>query len=508
MNQIYYVYYFFQTPKKCSTIDIERELKIFGLIESVEVINKTEKNVEAYVLFDDSQAALQAFLAYRNGVKSSPNLLYIVPANTWHQPNSISLVNEIDPARCFMLELNDDCLLELFKYLDLDALVKMAFVCKRFQNLLKRYTFPKVKAYTTFIYHGTLRVIRQTMKCIGPHLDHLFLRYQNHGNNPENHLECEHEERTTYKVLQNISSNLTKLTIRMTQGQKPSENLLQIFLPVFSQITFLEWDVDSDCETIQNLRNFCSNLESLVIIKRKYTCTHEHEVAELHWPSLKYLKIFQCTAELNSVCQQFFILFIEKNPQIKCLKLTNVSDNLFQAITQFSQSIEYLELLQNSDFCGVQSKSILDLLCNLMNLRVFVIRTKTTEHLRDVEKRIKCLGQMQHLNLIVMVTNYKPLVCQDIRFPYAHQWSELTVEGNSLKIRIGDNSTNIEFSADKTTLVNIINTIVSDAKSYRKLKRDIQYSFEASNDLFPEVKQSIVYENIDCSQFIHVNSTL
>lgn len=113
-----------------------------------------------------------------------------------------------------MLHVNDDCLLEVFSYLDLDALVNMANVCTRFRNLLDNFIFAKFQMHTVFVFHVSLNLLRQTMKCIGPHLVHLCLRYQNHGIIPENYTEAEFEERATLTIFQNIGENLRRLTIR------------------------------------------------------------------------------------------------------------------------------------------------------------------------------------------------------------------------------------------------------------------------------------------------------
>lgn len=460
------------------------------------------------MLFEKSQSAFQAFSSHRNGIISSPNLRHIVPANTWHQPDSISLWNTVEPEKCTISKLNDHCLLEIFKYLELDALVNVASVCTRFQGLLDAYHFSKVKSYTAFVYHAPVNALRRTMKRIGPHLNHLYLRYQKYGEAPHNYIGVEHEERVTYKILQNISSNLTKFTIRKPPGQKPSNKVLQLFRSAFCQITFLEWDAEFDCSTIQKLREYCPYIETLVLRKRIFTCKHEHESSDLQWPTLRSLETFQYMAALDSPCQRFFERFIQENPQLQRLKLTNVNDDLFRVITQYSQNLEYLEMLQNFDLCKVHTQPTLDLLHNLTNLKVFVIRVRKTEFLREVENQIQCLKQMHHLELIVLLRNYSPPVWPNEQFPYAHHWSELVVEGQNLKLRIGDNSTNIAFSAGKTTLVNIFNTNNPKESRYRQLKRDVRYVFQITKEFFPEEPQEITFENCDCWQFIHVSSIL
>lgn len=457
-------------------------------------------------MFEKSESAFEAFQAHRNSVKSTPNSFYVVPANTWHQPDSSSLCNSVDPRKCFILKLNDDCLIELFKYFDLETLVKLSNVCTRFRTLLNTYNFPKIKAHTMYVYHASVSVLRQTMKCIGAHLVHLFLRYQKYGEDPENYLNEEHIERTTYKILQYITSNLTKLTIRNPPGRKPSNKMMELFIPAFRQITFLEWDAEFDCDTIESLQISCPHLETLILRKRNFSCQNCHNTAKLHWPSLNSLEIFQYMAELNLPCQRFFERFIQENSQLKRLKLTNVNHDLFQIIAQCSQNLEQLEILQNFDLCSIHSKPTLDQLNNLNSLKICIIRVKMTEFLPDVVNQIRSLSQIQRLELIVLLHNYAPPSWQYEYFPLAHQWSEVTIEDYDMKLRIGENFANIKFDAGKTTLVNIFNTNNPRESTYKRFGRDIRHIFKESNMFFPNVHESFCFKNIDCRQFIHVNS--
>lgn len=468
-------------------------------------MNESETIVESYVLFQQSHSA---FRAIRNGIMTASQLQQIVPADTWHQPDSWNMWNEIHPNKDFILKLNDDCLFEIFKYLDLDALVQMANVCTKFKDLLNEFYFPKFKTHTIFVFHASLKVVRQTMKCIGPHLVHLYLRYQNYDDSTANYNQSEYEERVTYKVLQNIGKSLKRLTVRKPQGRKPSSKLFDLFVPALCQITFLEWDAEFNCDTVERLRDLCPYLETLVLKKRIFECHNNHKIVNLHWPTLKSIETFQYMSAMELPCQQFFEKFIQSNAQLKQLKLTNVNDNLFKVVTKYAPNLEYLEMLQNFDLCGIHFESTLHLLDSLKQLKIFVIRVQTIDNLSVVENQIKCLSQMKQLKLIVLLHNYSPSVWPPEQFPFAHYFSDILIEGNQMKLRIGDNATNIDFFMDKTTLVNIINSNNPHESSYSTLQQEIQTLFEFSTRYFPQCKQMITFENTDCYQHIHVSSTL
>lgn len=447
-------------------------------------------------------------MAYRSKILSPSNLCHIVPADTWHQPDPHLIWGKIEPEKCSMLKLNDDCLLELSKYLDLDALVQLSNVCTRFRSLLDLFYFSKIKIYSAFVLTMSVDSLRQTLKCIGPHLEAISLRYQRYINTPENYLKTEHEERATYKILQHIGHKLKSFTILKPQGQKPSNEIVKLFGPIFQQITTLKWDAEFDCETIQKLRSLCPCLETLKLIKRIFTCHCDHETTGLHWPSLKNVETFQYMSSLDSPCQRFFEMFIKSNPQLKRLKLANLNKTLFRVVAQFSENLEHLELIQNFTLCDIHSELTLDLIRNMDNLRVFVIRIKSTRSLKNIENQIKCLSQMKQLKLIVLLRNYFPPGCRRYSFPLAHYWSNTSVEGNQLTLQIGDNTANIDFSNEKSTLVNIINTNNPNKLTYQRLERDIQFIFGTTRDFFPELQQSFTFENNDCYQYIHVSSTV
>lgn len=490
-----------------STIEeIQHAFRSFGPIESVNIVNVSERIAEAYILYEKSQNAFNAFLAIQNGIMDLPRMLQMIPADTWHQSDLVPMWTTIDPSKCFITNLNDDCLLEMFKYLDLDAAVKMSNVCTRFKRLLDQYHFPKVKRYTVFIFNVSLNTLRQTMKCIGPHLAQLDLKYRNFAKQPSNCIKTEHEERTTYNVFQNIGNNLKQLSIHMPEVRKPSNNLIELFVPALRQITSLEWDVVFDCETIEQLRELCPCLETLRLSKRIFTCGSHHNTTDLHWPTLKNFKMFQYMSALNTPCQRFLQLFIQSNPQLKRLKLTNVNKQLFESVTEFSKNLEHLEMLQNFDLCDIHSEPMLHLLQNLPNLKVIVVRVKMTEFLSDVLNQIRCLSQMKHLELIVLLRNYSPPIWPLEHFPHAHFYSDIMIEGNKMTLNINENTSDFYFSDGNTTLVNIIYSNNPRESSHFTLQREIQATFNSSEAYSPNLRQSITFENSDCYQHIRVSS--
>lgn len=494
------IFVYFQNEKPFSVDEISRELRLFGPIESIQIIKKLETNVEVYVLYDRCQNAFDVFHANRNGILHIPNLLQIVPADTWHQPDSHTLWNTINPEKCSILHLNDDCLLHIFTFLDFDTLVKLAFVCTRFKNVLDEFYFPKRKTLSIHVFHSSLNAIRLAMKCIGPYVERLCLRYNKHGVNAINYLQSEHEERATYKILQYCGKKLKKLSIHKPEGRKLSDKLYNLLAPTMTNLTYLEWYTEFDCSTIETFHELCPHLETLILKKRTFSCNCAHNAANLHWPTLISLETFQQMFALNIPCQRHFERLVYSNPQLKRLKFTNMNVALFNVVTEHSKSLEYLEILQNSG--NFDFFNHIHLLRNLQQLKVFVLRVKWTVFLANVESQIKSLSQVKQLELVVLLRNYTWPVWPFENFPYIHHNSKIIIDDKKLTLKIGENVACINYSKGETTLVNVINANNPNESSNKGLLKDIHLTLESSKRYFAQCDEVITFKNAHCYQFI------
>lgn len=465
------------------------------------VSGKASKIVEAYVQFERSDSAFQAFEAIRKGKTHPSNVLSIVPADTWHQPDIHSLWNTIDVQKSMFVNLYDDCLFEICQHLDLDNLVNLSQTCQRFHDFLHEFYFPKYKVYAVHFYRNSVNSLRRTMKCIGPYQVELTLDYRCYKSDDDTHcLETDHEQRATFKVLQHLGNRLEKLKV-LSEGPL-SNKTMQLLAPALRQITCLEWNAWLDCDTIQTFHQLCPRLEKLVMRKRLFTCRKNHNVT-LEWPTLKSIEAKHFISCFDSACHQFFERLIQTNKQLQMLNLNNVNSNLFRIL---SENLEYFEIHQNNDMPVLDTEQSYGLLKSLAKLKVLVIRVKSTKALNEVPSQIKYLSQLKQLDAIVMVRNYSPSEWPFEYFPFAHFCSKISIKDNNIRLEIGNHSANIEYSTDTTTLVNIVNTINPNATWHRTIRQDVVTMFQSSKLFFPNERQSLIFENSECHQHIFVST--
>lgn len=84
------------------------------------------------------------------------------------------------------------------------------------------------------------------------------------------------------QIIQKIGKKLKKLSIIRSMGNEPTHKLFEIFVPAFKQTTFLKWNFEFDCETIERLREMYPYLEKLILNKRIFQCESHHEAINLH----------------------------------------------------------------------------------------------------------------------------------------------------------------------------------------------------------------------------------
>ncbi|XP_055300190.1 uncharacterized protein LOC129567385 [Sitodiplosis mosellana] len=172
---------------------IRQHTRKFGQIESIEMLQDNS----ALVSFASDHMAhsmqLQHDFDKKTGIKQP---FQVRPADTFEQPQSKTnlppkKVFKVDEQTSKMCMLNEDCLLHLFKFLDLNSLVNMADVCKMFNGLLHKYSFPHIKKYEfkhdifdTRKFNPTLlpkllERMRRTLHCVGRHITDLTIEVGN-----------------------------------------------------------------------------------------------------------------------------------------------------------------------------------------------------------------------------------------------------------------------------------------------------------------------------------------
>lgn len=362
---------------------IERQLRKFGEIEAIEMC-KVSANA-AYVTYADDRNAYLAVAHNELEGRRINRVFNIQPADTWKQPaqqntscEAIEIDEEITPA---FFCLNEDCILEIFKYVDFDGLVNLSEVCKLFHRLLHSHFFPR---YRTFVVENNsskmsmpLAKMRRSLMCIGPYISELkFWWYEfDHNNRLKRFLDI---------LGQLIGKNIRRVCFRdtvLTDEHIPAIQDILIRLETL-EITVYNPDYDLDLDfgvTCPKLRK----LKLLENMQLNRICRP--------WPTLEHLSI---------VGNEYMVLntfrsFLQQNPQLKCLKFTAYHANeRIRTVAQHLPNVEKLTILPS--FPNLTALNIV-YLSSLKNLTKLNLMYLDESDLNDI---LQCLTRFSTLRVL------------------------------------------------------------------------------------------------------------
>lgn len=232
-----------------------------------------------------------------------------------------------------ILSLNDDCLMEIFKYLPLLGLCSMRSTCIRLQTIADYYFFKEHKAFE--------------------------LNGKYVSNDPISELSLD----DCRLVLQNFGRQIHKINLHSDAfSDMEFDRLIMIIERFCEHLVDLKFvKINFTAETIEKCHRLFSNLHRLVIDK----CLDDNATFAtclMHSSSLKELELIRLfNIEGNSLAQaypnlecfavkssdninyEFLQEFIEKNPQLKKLKFIGcnfVNDKVFQQISDNLPNLE------------------------------------------------------------------------------------------------------------------------------------------------------------------------
>lgn len=348
---------------------IERNLRKFGTIESVEILPNGKP--EAYVTFDNDRSAYLALAHNELESRRSIRTLNIQPADTWEQPPPKATeaddgddqmqddANDEDIPSPFFI-LNEDCILEIAKYLDFDSLVILSQVCKLFHRLLHQHCFPRIREYS--VQNGTsdvpmpLAKMRRSLMCIGPYITELKFKWHDydHSNRLQRFLE---------KLGQYVGKNIRCVRFRDTLITDEHIPAIKNMLKNLETLEIIVYNPDFDLDL--DYQSLCPNLRKLKLLENMQfiRCCKS-------WPSLEHLSI---------VGNEYMVLntfrtFITQNPQLKCLKFTGYhADDRLLAVAQELPNIQKLTILPSFPNLSASNIVYLSGLQNLTKLNLMYL---------------------------------------------------------------------------------------------------------------------------------------
>lgn len=259
----------------------------------------------------------------------------IQPADTWKQPtqdhrnNSDEKIAIDDESTSDFFMLNEDCILEIFKYLDFDSLVNSSEVCVLLNRLLHQHVFPRYREFAyAFESKMPLAQLRRSLKCIGAHIHELQFKWHDYDHN--NRL-----QRFLEVVGQYVGKNIRSVRFRNTSLTETNISPIKDILRHLEKLEIIVYNPDYDLDI--DFVALCANLKKLKLLENMQLirCCKP-------WPSLEHFNIVGNEyMELNT-----FRSFLVQNQQLKCVKFTAYhADDRLRAVAQNLRNVEKLTIL-------------------------------------------------------------------------------------------------------------------------------------------------------------------
>lgn len=362
---------------------IERQLRKFGEIEAIEMCRGSAN--AAYVTYTNDRNAYLAVAHNELEGRRINRVFNIQPADTWKQPaqqstecEAIEIDEEFTPA---FFTLNEDCILEIFKYVDFDGLVNLSEVCKLFHRLLHSHFFPR---YRTFVVENNtskmtmpLAKMRRSLMCIGPYISELKFWWHDfdHNNRLKRFLDI---------LGQLIGKNIRRVCFRDTVLTDEHIPAIQDMLSRLETLEITVYNPDYDLDL--DFGVICPKLRKLKLLENMQL----NRICR-PWPTLEHLSI---------VGNEYMVLntfrsFLSQNPQLKCLKFTAYhADERLQAVAQHLPNVEKLTVLPS--FPNLTALNIV-YLSSLKNLTKLNLMYLDESDLNDI---LQCLTRFSALRAL------------------------------------------------------------------------------------------------------------
>lgn len=356
-----------------------KRFKKYGAIESTEMLASGK---EGYVTFASDLNAGFAFVMEK---ENSVEIAY-----SWKQPSAMNTEQATveaeepmdldEPATLKFLDLNDDCLLELFDRCNNEGLVNLSETCKRLAALLKNsYGFSEIDKQLSITlfesgkYSMTLANIRKMLRLMGTHfsaLDFDFRKFTrgSHGAIIQRYL------KQVAKYCK--SGTVQKLYFEVGFCQS---NFISLLAPLFENLRELtlhveeygdNFDVDFGelCPNLKKLAVYCgggNNLRWDIFLKKPFPMletfyfdpidemTNEFFTFFTLHPQIKYLK----SCGNASIPDHRLPALVERLPALVELRLCHLHDNY----DPMSHNLRALKNLQNLEKLQMAFQSFEDI---------------------------------------------------------------------------------------------------------------------------------------------------
>lgn len=263
---------------------------------------------------------------------------------------------EINPqaAATTILDVNDDCLREIFEKLNDSDLITVANVCSNFRwNAQHVFSLRYAQKYFCFCIdeaefltqrpHPTqLHLLYSTLRNFGPLINSLQIEL-NFGY-PDSGI----SQKIMKLIVQHCSETLNEMRLLAITF---NANVIPVLRPLLKRLKSLDFfcchfDTESNASKIFFL---CSQLKTLSITNITNTSRLSLNLPiRFANPTLKSFKIEHCGKFTNKTIKKF----LKKNPQLEKLEMEwcrGIPSRIFKSVVQYTPRIEKLTLANNDD---------------------------------------------------------------------------------------------------------------------------------------------------------------
>ncbi|XP_055304287.1 uncharacterized protein LOC129569473 [Sitodiplosis mosellana] len=494
-----------------ATEEIRDAFGDYGDVESFEILkqkaspqigmNVNEEGVahEAYVTFKQSLDAYKTVMSrFVRG-----NLIYLVPADTWHQPDykdSVQLMGYIRSThKCDNAIADMACSFEELSLRGDEMLCDQTVI--EFELELK----PGV----------TLAEMRRNLLCLMPKANHLKLTLCD-GFGSDADADCVDEcnfHRRVLEVIGMIAATGPKLE-EMTIGGfgQITENMLKCLAPALQPLNALAIYTDG-FNVLFLLHTFCPNLVTFEMLS-EIPQDDGDDTPIQSWPTLTELVLCsdKFNAEIDTQNSMRLCRFLSLNPQLRTLDVNfvlAVDNSLLKVIADSIRELKTLAFNQAA-FGDVDVYNHLGRLEHLESIRITTNIFKTC-HFGSLFACVERFSKMKRLKMATLQQNFTPNNTDPIfldYFPITHHYNCVCHDRYSQVLTFADRTDSISVPKDKRTLAILIGVARELKIADDTLDARISTLFAETKMFYPNVHKTTIIQEDDRSVFLYVASML
>lgn len=503
---------------------IRKAFSQFGTVKCVENVSgsspkKMNDVHEAYVLFEKTEDAYKAFMANRDGQRSSDEIVSVLPVNTWKVKPAQSQSEELSELsrRIANIDNEDDDSQFVYKmYLTPGMLLRIFRLFIRsskdfLTGLYLHYPIDDESIHSDDDDSSTNDSDSETKaSSAAAAIEKLLSNLKDPDIDKNCITSYEFEKRIAEVVVKHIGKAFNMLTI---QKCTISMEMLLWFAPVLKRIKTLRIHTEYDCSILYALSGFCPNVSSFYMDGEGWDGDFVDRPVE-KWPSLNSLSLNVCEMDDEVLCNEGnrkLQRFIEANPQITVLQFESVID--LEIVSSINKTLKNLNTFafvrQNFENLNLMLDNLMGL-TKLQGIKFTALEVKKND-LNALVKCAKRLSRLPDMQLITIFLNCEPNTEDEEEEDFDHLKDISITHHFDCKCH-GPNRTisfdefDVEVPYDSLVFVQVINTKPPALSKDKTLKASILKTFKKSSKFFPNVIKQIEQPDDDNHLFIHISS--